>query len=79
MEGKSQQGAAAASGMCERSVRTGRKGPLPSEKKVRRRQRTRPDPFAGVSVLVVKPGRADKLGSYFRTVSPRECPCSRRT
>ena len=34
--------------MSERSVRTWRKGPLPSEKKVRRRQRTRPDPFAGV-------------------------------
>ena len=48
MEGKTQQGAAAASGMSERSVRTWRKGPLPSEKKVKRRQRTRPDPFAGV-------------------------------
>lgn len=48
MEGKTQQAAAAASGMSERSVRTWRKGPLPSEKKVRRRQRTRPDPFAGV-------------------------------
>ena len=34
--------------MSERSVRTWRKGPLPSEKKVKRRQRTRPDPFAGV-------------------------------
>ena len=30
------------SGMSERSVRTWRKGPLPSENKVRRRQRTRP-------------------------------------
>ena len=48
MRGKSQQAAAAASGMSERSVRTWRKGPLPSEKKVKRRQRTRPDPFAGV-------------------------------
>ena len=48
MEGKTQQGAAAASGMSERSVRTWRKDPLPSEKKDRRRQRTRPDPFAGV-------------------------------
>ena len=48
MEGKTQQGAAAASGMSERSVRTWRKGPLPSEKKVSSRQRTRPDPFAGV-------------------------------
>ena len=42
MEGKTQQAAAAASGMSERSVRTWRKGPLPSENKVRRRQRTRP-------------------------------------
>ena len=48
MEGKTQQGAAAASGMSERSVRTWRKGPLPSEKKAMRRQRTRPDPFAEV-------------------------------
>ena len=31
-----------ASGMSERSVRTWRKGPLPSENKVRHRQRTRP-------------------------------------
>ena len=48
MEGKTQEAAAAASGMSERSVRTWRKGPLPSEKKDRRRQRTRSDPFAGV-------------------------------
>ena len=48
MEGKSQQAAAAASGMSERSVRNWRQGPLPSEKKTRRKQRTRPDPFAGV-------------------------------
>ena len=40
MEGKTQK--AAASGMSERSVRTWRKGPLPSENKVRHRQRTRP-------------------------------------
>ena len=40
MEAKIQK--AAASGMSERSVRTWRKGPLPSENKVRRRQRTRP-------------------------------------
>ena len=40
MEGKTQK--AAASGMSEPSLRTWRKGPLPSENKVRRRQRTRP-------------------------------------
>ena len=42
MEGKTQQAAAAASGMSERSVRNWSKGPLPSENKVRRRQRARP-------------------------------------
>ena len=42
MEGKTQQAAAAAAGMSERSVRTWRKGPLPSEKESRRMQRTRP-------------------------------------
>ena len=42
MEGKTQQAAAAASGMGERSIRTWRKGPLPSENKVRHKQRTRP-------------------------------------
>ena len=48
MEGKSQEAAAAAAGMSERSARTWRKGPLPSEKKDKRRKRTKPDPFAGV-------------------------------
>ena len=48
MKGKTQQAAAAASDMSERSVRNWNKGPLPSEKKDRRRKSTRPDPFAGV-------------------------------
>ena len=48
MEGKSQQGAAAASGMSVRTARTWQTGRLPSEKKGKRRWRTRPDPFAGV-------------------------------
>lgn len=78
MEGKSQEAAAAASGMSERSVRTWRKGPLPSEKKDKRRKRTKPDPFAGVwdeeivSVSDVKPDRPDKMDSRSRAVSPRE-------
>ena len=55
MEGKSQQAAAAASGISERSVRNWRQGPLPSENKSRRRQRTRPDPFAGVWTEDVEP------------------------
>ena len=48
MKSKTQQAAAAASDMSERSVRNWNKGPLPSEKKDRRRKSTRPDPFAGV-------------------------------
>ena len=56
MEGKSQQAAGAASGMSERSVRNWRKGSLPSEKKKdRRRQRTRPDPLAGVWAEDIEP------------------------
>ena len=56
MKGKTQQAAAAASGMSERSVRNWSKGPLPSEKKKdRRRQRTRPDPFAGVWAKDIEP------------------------
>ena len=38
MKGKTQQAAAAASDMSERSVRNWNKGPLPSEKKDRRRK-----------------------------------------
>ena len=56
MKGKTQQAAAAASGMSERSVRNWSKGPLPSEKKKdMRRQRTRPDPLAGVWEQDIEP------------------------
>ena len=55
MKGKTQQSAAAASDMSERSVRNWNKGPLPSEKKDRRRKSTRPDPFAGVWAEEVEP------------------------
>ena len=49
MRGKTQQAAAAAADMSEKSVRNWMRGPLPSErKKDGRRQSTRPDPFAGV-------------------------------
>ena len=44
-----------ASDMSERSVRNWNKGPLPSEKKDRRRKSTRPDPFAGVWAEEVEP------------------------
>ena len=54
MEGKSQQGAAAASGMSVRTARTWQRGRLPSEKKGKRRWRTRPNPFAGVWIEEVE-------------------------
>lgn len=48
MEGKSQEAAAAAAGMSERTARTWEKGRLPSQRKKPRTWRTRPDPFQGV-------------------------------
>lgn len=48
MEGKTQQAAAAAAGMSERTARTWQSGPLPSQSKAPRTWRTRPDPFAEV-------------------------------
>jgi hypothetical protein len=48
MDGKTQKAAAAAAGMSERSARTWEKGPVPSERKVPRTWRTRPDPFEQV-------------------------------
>ena len=55
MEGKTQEAAAAASGMSVRTARTWRQGALPSEKKGRRAWRTRPDPFAGVWTGEIEP------------------------
>ena len=55
MEGKSQQASAAASGMSVRTARTWQRGRLPSEKKGKRRWRTRPDPFVGVWAEEVEP------------------------
>jgi len=48
MEDKTQEAAAAAAGMSERSVRTWQEGPLPSATRTPRDWRTRPDPFAEV-------------------------------
>lgn len=48
MEGKTMQPAAAAAGMSERTGRTWKKGPLPSQTKRPRSWRTRGDPFAEV-------------------------------
>ena len=48
MEGKTQEGAAAAAGMSVRTARKWETGPLPSETKGSRTWRTRPDPFEGV-------------------------------
>lgn len=48
MDGKTQEAAAAAADMSERTARTWEKGALPSETKQSRAWRTRPDPFAAV-------------------------------
>jgi hypothetical protein len=55
MEKKTQVVAAAAAGMSERTARTWQDGLLPSEAKVARTWRTRPDPFAEVWVSEVVP------------------------
>lgn len=58
--GSSQQAAAAAAGMSERTACTWQDGPLPSQVKAPRSWRTRADPFAGVwETLVVPLLRAD--------------------
>jgi transposase InsO family protein len=55
MEGKTQQAAAAAADMSERSARTWTEGELPSAKRKPRSWRTRLDPFAEVWSTVVVP------------------------
>ncbi len=63
MEGKSQEAAAAASGMSERTARKWERGALPSETKQPRRWRTRSDPFAGVWASEIEPLlRSDRDG-----------------
>src|SRR5689334_8515974 len=55
MDGKTQQAAAAAAGMSERSARKWKAGPLPSQTQEPRSWRTRPDPFADVFEVDVVP------------------------
>ena len=55
MEGKTQETAAAMSGMSVRSARKWERGPLPSATKQERRWRTRPDPFEGVWEEEIEP------------------------
>ncbi len=55
MEGKTQEAAAAAAGMSERTARDWQAGPLPSETKEPRWWRTRADPFTEVWDSVVVP------------------------
>jgi transposase len=63
MEGKTQEGAAAAAGMSVRTARKWEKGALPSETKGSRTWRTRSDPFEGVWAEEVVPLlKADKKG-----------------
>ena len=62
-EGETQTTAAAIAGMSERTARTWRSGPLPSQKKTPRSWRTRKDPFEGVwDERVVPLLEADKEG-----------------
>lgn len=53
--GKTLEAAAAAAGMCERTARTWKEGPLPSATKTERGWRTRKDPFAKHWESVVVP------------------------
>jgi hypothetical protein len=55
MDGKTQEVAAAASGMSLRTAREWETGPVPSATKRLRDWRTRPDPFAGVWLTDVEP------------------------
>lgn len=55
MEGKTQEAAAAAAAMSERSVRNWQDGPLPSEAKAPRSWRTRKDPFEDVWEAKIEP------------------------
>ncbi len=55
MDGKTQEGAAAGSGMSLRTAREWETGPIPSATKRPRDWRTRPDPFAMVWSTDVEP------------------------
>ena len=55
MDGKTQEAAAAAAGMSERSARKWECGPLPSQSKESRTWRTRLDPFAEVWQAQIEP------------------------
>ena len=63
MDGKTQKTAAAIAGMSERTARSWKKGPLPSQTKQPRTWRTREDPFEGVWKTDIVPLlKADKRG-----------------
>lgn len=55
MDGRTQEAAAAAAGMSERSARTWREGALPSQTKAERHWRTRADPFDAVWLTEIIP------------------------
>ena len=62
--------------MSERSVRNWRKGSLPSEKKKdRRRQRTRPDPLAGVWAEDIEPLLLSDIDGVLSAPTILEYPC----
>ena len=73
MEGKGQQAAAAASGMSVRTARTWQRGRLPSERKGKRRWRTRPDPFVAVWAEEVEPLLRSDVEGALKATGER-CP-----
>ena len=83
MEGKTQETAAAMSGMSVRSARKWQSGPLPSATKRVRWSRTRSDPFDGVWEEETEPLLRDdpkagiasikRLLNYGRAGSPGRC------
>ena len=62
MQGKTQEAAAAATGMSVRTARTWQRGPMPSEMESRRTWRTRGDPFVGVWDEVIVPLLQQDIG-----------------
>ena len=74
MEGRTQQTAAAMSGMSERSARKWQDGPLPLETKTGRRWRTRPDHFEGGWAEEILPLLQGEVAGKLRATTIIECP-----
>ena len=74
MEGKTQETAAALTGMCARSARKWQGGPLPSEMQQERQWRTRPDPFDGVWAEEIEPLLCSNPAGTLKATTIIECP-----